>query len=421
MGANARVDEEPYLRLDGITKSFGRFQALHGIDLAIERGELVTFLGPSGCGKTTLLRIVAGLETQDTGTIVQDGRDISRLPAIQRDYGIVFQSYALFPNLTIDANVAYGLVNRRKGRNEIERARRRAAEAGRVARQRRQVPGTALRRPAAADRARAGARLGSRAAAARRAAVGARRARAPAAARRDPRAAAAPRRDDDPGHPRPGGSAVDGGPHRGDERGSHRAGRHAARSLRNAGHAVRRRFRRQDQRAARRCRKAAGSFRVGGQMLVARPRRACHWQRGEALPAPRGHRACIAIRRRSGVRPTRWPHGSPRSSSSARSACWAWHSRPPTFPALVANVPRQAVDAGGLEPGALVAIDAAAGGAARAGLIRDGRRRARCRAGAAPGGARRRAIAALAGPPRAGAAGGLLRGAGVLPARRRCS
>jgi len=121
VGANARVDDGPYLRLSGITKSFGRFQALHGIDLAIERGELVTFLGPSGCGKTTLLRIVAGLETQDTGSIVQDGRDISRLPAIRRDYGIVFQSYALFPNLTIDANVAYGLVNRRKGRDEIER------------------------------------------------------------------------------------------------------------------------------------------------------------------------------------------------------------------------------------------------------------------------------------------------------------
>jgi len=110
---------EPYLELDGISKSFGRFQALCGVALAVERGELVTFLGPSGCGKTTLLRIIAGLETQDTGTIVQGGKDISRLPAIRRDYGIVFQSYALFPNLTIADNVAYGLVNRRKGRDEI--------------------------------------------------------------------------------------------------------------------------------------------------------------------------------------------------------------------------------------------------------------------------------------------------------------
>ena len=108
-----------FLELRGISKSFGRFQALNDVALAIERGELVTFLGPSGCGKTTLLRIIAGLETQDTGTIVQGGRDISRLPAIRRDYGIVFQSYALFPNLTIFDNVAYGLVNRRKGAAEI--------------------------------------------------------------------------------------------------------------------------------------------------------------------------------------------------------------------------------------------------------------------------------------------------------------
>jgi iron(III) transport system ATP-binding protein len=109
-----------YLQLRGIRKSFGKFEALQGIALDVARGELMVFLGPSGCGKTTLLRIIAGLETQDTGTIVQDGRDVSRLPAIDRDYGIVFQSYALFPNLTIDDNVAYGLVNRRKGRAAIK-------------------------------------------------------------------------------------------------------------------------------------------------------------------------------------------------------------------------------------------------------------------------------------------------------------
>ncbi|HEV2686685.1 MAG TPA: putative 2-aminoethylphosphonate ABC transporter ATP-binding protein [Actinomycetota bacterium] len=112
---------EPYLKLSGITKHFGKFTALSGIALAVQRGQLMIFLGPSGCGKTTLLRIIAGLETQDEGTIVQGGRDISRLPAMRRDYGIVFQSYALFPNLTIFANVAYGLVNRRKGQDEIKR------------------------------------------------------------------------------------------------------------------------------------------------------------------------------------------------------------------------------------------------------------------------------------------------------------
>ncbi|HEY2967309.1 MAG TPA: ATP-binding cassette domain-containing protein, partial [Casimicrobiaceae bacterium] len=104
-----------------MTKRFGKFAALSAITLAVERGKLMIFLGPSGCGKTTLLRIIAGLETQDEGAIVQGGRDISRLPAMQRDYGIVFQSYALFPNLTIFANVAYGLVNRRKGQDAIKR------------------------------------------------------------------------------------------------------------------------------------------------------------------------------------------------------------------------------------------------------------------------------------------------------------
>jgi iron(III) transport system ATP-binding protein len=111
---------DPYLRLSGITKRFGRFTALDRVSLDVPRGSLVTFLGPSGCGTTTLLRIVAGLETQDEGTLVQDGRDISRLPATRRDYGIVFQSYALFPNLTIFDNVAYGLVNRRAGREAIK-------------------------------------------------------------------------------------------------------------------------------------------------------------------------------------------------------------------------------------------------------------------------------------------------------------
>jgi iron(III) transport system ATP-binding protein len=115
----------PYLRLQGIVKRFGSFTALHGIDLEIGRGEFVCFLGPSGCGKTTLLRVVAGLEAQSAGRIEQDGRDISRLPPAQRDYGIVFQSYALFPNLTVADNVAYGLVNRRTPR---ARARERVDE-----------------------------------------------------------------------------------------------------------------------------------------------------------------------------------------------------------------------------------------------------------------------------------------------------
>ncbi|MEJ2802600.1 putative 2-aminoethylphosphonate ABC transporter ATP-binding protein [Comamonadaceae bacterium PP-2] len=110
---------DSYLQLKGVHKRWGAFTALEQIDLSIARGEFVCFLGPSGCGKTTLLRIIAGLETQTVGEIWQAGRNISVLPPAQRDYGIVFQSYALFPNLTIADNVAYGLVNRRQSRAQI--------------------------------------------------------------------------------------------------------------------------------------------------------------------------------------------------------------------------------------------------------------------------------------------------------------
>lgn len=112
-------DCAPYLSIEHIHKEFGLFTALDDINLSIQRGEFICFLGPSGCGKTTLLRIIAGLEIQSQGKMVQDGRDISLLPPAQRDYGIVFQSYALFPNLSIASNVAYGLVNRKTPAAEI--------------------------------------------------------------------------------------------------------------------------------------------------------------------------------------------------------------------------------------------------------------------------------------------------------------
>ncbi|MCA0240813.1 MAG: putative 2-aminoethylphosphonate ABC transporter ATP-binding protein [Proteobacteria bacterium] len=110
---------ERSLELRGIHKAFGSFVALQHIDLAVHKGEFICFLGPSGCGKTTLLRVIAGLEVQTRGEIRQNGRDISRLPPADRDYGIVFQSYALFPNLSVADNVSYGLVNRRLPRAQI--------------------------------------------------------------------------------------------------------------------------------------------------------------------------------------------------------------------------------------------------------------------------------------------------------------
>jgi iron(III) transport system ATP-binding protein len=108
-----------HLELQHLNKRFGAFVALDDICLSAERGEFVVLLGPSGCGKTTLLRAIAGLEPQDSGTIVHAGCDISHYSPAERDYGIVFQSYALFPNLNVGQNVAYGLNNRRAGREQF--------------------------------------------------------------------------------------------------------------------------------------------------------------------------------------------------------------------------------------------------------------------------------------------------------------
>ncbi len=110
---------DAFLRIENLTKNFGSFTALRDISLSVLEGEFVCFLGPSGCGKTTLLRAIAGLDIQTQGRIEQAGIDISILPPAERDFGIVFQSYALFPNLTVEKNVAYGLESRRAARSEV--------------------------------------------------------------------------------------------------------------------------------------------------------------------------------------------------------------------------------------------------------------------------------------------------------------
>ncbi len=97
------------MKVRGVQKRFGAFTALDNVSLDVAAGELVCLLGPSGCGKTTLLRCIAGLEKQDDGELFLGARNVSDLPPQARDYGILFQSYALFPNLTVEANIAYGL------------------------------------------------------------------------------------------------------------------------------------------------------------------------------------------------------------------------------------------------------------------------------------------------------------------------
>ena len=122
MGRQVAPAGAPYLRVRDLSKRFGAFTALDDISLEVAEGEFVCFLGPSGCGKTTLLRAIAGLDPQTAGTIEIAGRDVSACRRRQRDFGIVFQSYALFPNLTVADNVGYGLVSRRKSAPRSPRA-----------------------------------------------------------------------------------------------------------------------------------------------------------------------------------------------------------------------------------------------------------------------------------------------------------
>jgi spermidine/putrescine transport system ATP-binding protein len=122
--------KQPSVRLAGVTKRFGDLTAVRELDLDIDRGEFFTLLGPSGCGKTTTLRMVAGFEEPTEGRVLLDGTDVTGLPAFKRPTNTVFQSYALFPHLSVKDNVAFGL--RRQGVAKDEIAQRVAGELERV-------------------------------------------------------------------------------------------------------------------------------------------------------------------------------------------------------------------------------------------------------------------------------------------------
>ena len=120
------------LELRQIVKRFGPVGVIHGVDLTVTEGEFVVFVGPSGCGKSTLLRIIAGLESASGGDVLIGGERVNDMPAAERGLAMVFQSYALYPHMSVYQNLSFGLENARLAKDEIDRRVRRAAEMLRI-------------------------------------------------------------------------------------------------------------------------------------------------------------------------------------------------------------------------------------------------------------------------------------------------
>ena len=142
------------IRVNAITKTFGTLRAVDNVDLHVRDGEFLSLLGPSGCGKTTLLRLIAGFESADSGTILLNNQDVTNLPPYKRDVTQVFQSYALFPHMTIWANVAFGLrmrgFSRREQHERVAEALRMVSLEGQEAKKPRQLSGGQQQRVALA-------------------------------------------------------------------------------------------------------------------------------------------------------------------------------------------------------------------------------------------------------------------------------
>ena len=113
------TDTSPALELRQIRKAYGQVQVIHGVDLEIGEGEFVVFVGPSGCGKSTLLRLIAGLDDPTSGDIVLKGKRVNNVPASERGLSMVFQSYALYPHMSVRSNLSFGLENMRMPKQEI--------------------------------------------------------------------------------------------------------------------------------------------------------------------------------------------------------------------------------------------------------------------------------------------------------------
>jgi spermidine/putrescine transport system ATP-binding protein len=122
------VSDGPDIRLEGVTKRFGEMTAVDALDLAIERGAFYALLGPSGCGKTTTLRMVGGFEDPTEGRVFLGGDDVTEQPPYKRDVNTVFQSYALFPHLSVERNVAFGLERQKVGKDDVRKRTKEALE-----------------------------------------------------------------------------------------------------------------------------------------------------------------------------------------------------------------------------------------------------------------------------------------------------
>ncbi len=220
-----------HIQLVALTKQFTEV-AVDSIDLTVDSGEFFSLLGPSGCGKTTTLRLIAGFEQPTSGRILLDGTDMAGVPPHKRNVNTVFQSYALFPFLSVFDNVAFGLRYQKLSKAETDQAGARGARPGPDELVREAPPRAAVRRPAAAGGA--GPRPGPRArrAAAGRAARRPRRQAAPLAQGGTQGAPGAGRHHLPLRHPRPGGSADHVGPAGRDELRPDRPARHAAGHLR---------------------------------------------------------------------------------------------------------------------------------------------------------------------------------------------
>ena len=225
-----------------VTKRYGDVTAVRNVSFTIAPRTLVTLLGPSGCGKTTILRMIAGLELPTSGRVLIGDEDVTERGAAERDVSMVFQSYALFPHMSVLENVRYGLVVSGMREGAGRRARARRARERRPHRPRCAAAVRAVGRAAAARRRRP--RAGARAfgAAVRRAAVEPRCATASPDARGDPRPAAAARPHGRLRHARPGRSDGRVRSHHRDGPRDDRAGRCAARAVRVAARRVRRRL-----------------------------------------------------------------------------------------------------------------------------------------------------------------------------------